>query len=91
PNVNLASQIEQIDIYRSSLGQDTLEVKQRDLSVMPLMTGNFESEQDQSSLNAETLRISASTMERMINLSGESAINRSRIEMGISSLSNNIQ
>lgn len=91
PNANLASQIEQIDIYRSSLGQDTLEVKQRDLSVMPLMTGNFESEQDQSSLNAETLRISASTMERMINLSGESAINRSRIEMGISSLSNNIE
>lgn len=91
PNVNLASQIEQIDIYRSSLGQDTLEVKQRDLSVMPLMTGNFESEQDQSSLNAETLRISASTIERMINLSGESAINRSRIEMGISSLSNNIE
>nr|WP_224053285.1 Hpt domain-containing protein [Moraxella osloensis] len=91
PNVNLASQIEQIDIYRSSLGQDTLEVKQRDLSIMPLMTGNFESEQDQSSLNAETLRISASTIERMINLSGESAINRSRIEMGISSLSNNIE
>ena len=91
PNANLASQIEQIDIYRSSLGQDTLEVKQRDLSVMPLMTGNFESEQDQSSLNAETLRIAASTMERMINLSGESAINRSRIEMGISSLSNNIE
>ena len=91
PNVNLTSQIEQIDIYRSSLGQDTLEVKQRDLSVMPLMTGNFESEQDQSSLNAETLRISASTIERMINLSGESAINRSRIEMGISSLSNNIE
>ncbi|MCP3896680.1 ATP-binding protein, partial [Moraxella sp.] len=76
---------------RSSLGQDTLEVKQRDLSVMPLMTGNFESEQDQSNLNAEMLRISASTMERMINLSGESAINRSRIEMGISSLSNNIE
>ena len=91
PNVNLTSQIEQIDIYRSSLGQDTLEVKQRDLSVMPLMTGNFESEQDQSNLNAETLRISASTIERMINLSGESAINRSRIEMGISSLSNNIE
>ncbi|MEX6457985.1 Hpt domain-containing protein [Moraxella osloensis] len=91
PNANLASQIEQIDIYRSSLGQDALEVKQRDLSVMPLMTGNFESEQDQSSLNAETLRISASAMERMINLSGESAINRSRIEMGISSLSNNIE
>lgn len=91
PNVNLASQIEQIDIYRSSLGQDTLEVKQRDLSVMPLMTGNFESEQDQSSLNAEMLRISASTMERMINLSGESAINRSRIEMCILSLSNNIE
>lgn len=91
PNANLASQIEQIDIYRSSLGQDTLEVKQRDLSIMPLMTSNFESEQDQSNLNAEMLRISASAMERMINLSGESAINRSRIEMGISSLSNNIE
>lgn len=47
---------------------------------MPQMLGNFEQEQEQTNLNAEMLRISASLMERMINLSGESAINRARIE-----------
>ena len=91
PHASLATQIEQINIYRKSLGQDTSDAKQRDLTVMPLMAGNFDAEQDQSNLNAEMLRVSASTMERMINLSGESAISRSRIEMGVSSLTNNIE
>lgn len=89
PVVSLAPQLEQIDIYRSSL--DAEEQKTRDLSVMPQMLGNFEQEQEQTNLNAEMLRISASLMERMINLSGESAINRARIEMGISSLSHSLE
>jgi chemosensory pili system protein ChpA (sensor histidine kinase/response regulator) len=91
PKAGLASQIEQIDIYKSSLGQDNPDLKQRDLTIMPKMGGNFEIEQEQNNLNAEMLRISANTMERMINLSGESAINRSRIEMGMTSLTHNIE
>lgn len=90
PTVSLASQIEQIEIYQSSLNQED-EHNKRDLSVMPSMSGNFEVEQEQANLNAEMLRISAGLMERMINLSGESAINRARIEMGVSSLTNTIE
>jgi len=37
------------------------------------------------------IRISGSLIEHMINLSGESAINRARIDMGISSLTNSIE
>ncbi|WP_394261178.1 Hpt domain-containing protein [Moraxella boevrei] len=90
PTVSLAQQIEQIEIYKSSLNRED-ESSQRDLSVIPSMEGNFETEQDQANLNTEMLRISAGLMERMINLSGESAINRARIEMGVSSLTNTIE
>uniref|UniRef100_UPI000374D2E9 hybrid sensor histidine kinase/response regulator n=1 Tax=Faucicola boevrei TaxID=346665 RepID=UPI000374D2E9 len=90
PTVSLAQQIEQIEIYKSSLNRED-ESSQRDLSVIPSMEGNFETEQDQANLNSEMLRISAGLMERMINLSGESAINRARIEMGVSSLTNTIE
>lgn len=89
PLVSLASQLEKIEIYRNSLVQQ--EEKARDLTVMPLMRGNFEQEQEQSNLNAEMLRISAALMERMINLSAESAINRARIEMGITGLTHSIE
>lgn len=90
PIVSLATQIEQIEIYQSSLNQED-DSNKRDLSVMPSMAGNFEVEQEQANLNAEMLRIPAGLMERMINLSGESAINRARIEMGVSSLTNTIE
>ncbi|ELA09747.1 CheA signal transduction histidine kinase [Moraxella macacae 0408225] len=90
PVVSLAQQIEQIEIYQSSLNRED-ERNQRDLTVMPAMEGNFEAEQEQVNLNAEMLRISAGLMERMINLSGESAINRARIEMGVSSLTHTIE
>lgn len=91
PVVSLATQLEQIDIYKSSL-QDTNDITaNRDLSVMPSMYGNFEAVQEQTNLNAEMVRVSAGLMERMINLSGESAINRARIEMGVSSLTNSIE
>ena len=90
PVISLASQIEQIDIYKSSLNQED-DGNKRDLTVMPSMESNFETEQEQVNLNAEMLRISAGLMERMINLSGESAINRARIEMGVSSLTHTIE
>lgn len=58
------------------------------IAVMPPMEGSF-TEQEQSS-NNEMMRISGTLIERMINLSGESAINRARIDMGMSSLTMSI-
>lgn len=90
PQSSLEKQIEQIELYHTALTQSTQKVE-RDLSVIPSMQGNFEVAQEQTASTAEMLRISAGLMERMINLSGESAINRARIEMGISSLTNTIE
>ncbi len=62
----------------------------RDISRMPPMDGlSVESEEVGSS--NEMIRISASLMERMINLSGEAAINRARIDMSMSSLTVSIE
>ncbi|GAA0317091.1 Hpt domain-containing protein [Psychrobacter aestuarii] len=60
-----------------------------DISRMPPMTGQFDTQQ-QSSTN-EMIRISSNLIEHMINLSGESAINRARIDMGMSSLTNSLE
>lgn len=59
-----------------------------EISEMPSMVGSFV-EQEQSS--NEMIRISSNLIERMINLSGESAINRARIDMSVSSLANSIE
>ncbi|OLF38941.1 MULTISPECIES: Hpt domain-containing protein [unclassified Psychrobacter] len=60
------------------------------LKEMPSMAGSF-AEQEQSTGSNEMIRISGGLIEHMINLSGESAINRARIDMGISSLTNSIE
>lgn len=60
------------------------------LDEMPSMLGSF-MEQEQSAGNNEMIRISGGVIEHMINLSGESAINRARIDMGMSSLTNSIE
>ena len=60
------------------------------IALMPPMAGNF-TEQDQISSSNEMIRISGNLIERMINLSGESAINRARIDMGMSSLTLSIE
>ena len=61
-----------------------------DVSEMPSMSGNF-SEPVESVSTAEVIRIPSSSVEHMINLSGESAINRTRIDMGMTSLTNSIE
>lgn len=63
---------------------------QKDISEMPLMVANT-AEQEQNTNNNEMIRISGGLVEHMINLSGESAINRARIDMGMSSLTNSIE
>ncbi|ALF59415.1 Hpt domain-containing protein [Psychrobacter urativorans] len=60
------------------------------IALMPPMAGSF-TEQEQSNSTNEMMRISGSLIERMINLSGESAINRARIDMGMSSLTLSIE
>lgn len=90
PQASLANQIEQIKIYQSSLVAKQ-EGEKRDISVMPLQAGNFAEVQEQTNTLTEMIRVPASLMERMINLSGESAINRARIDMGVSSLTNTIE
>lgn len=61
-----------------------------DISQMPSMSGSF-TEQAQSVSDNEMIRISGGLIEHMINLSGESAINRARIDMGMSSLTGSIE
>ena len=63
---------------------------QKDISEMPLMVADT-AEQEQNTNNNEMIRISGGLIEHMINLSGESAINRARIDMGMSSLTNSIE
>ncbi len=61
-----------------------------DISQMPAMTGSFAEPERSIDNNEEMIRISGSLVEHMINLSGESAINRARIDMGMSSLTGSI-
>lgn len=61
-----------------------------DISRMPPMSGLFTQSEENTS-NNEMIRISAGLMERMINLSGEAAINRARIDMSMTSLTASIE
>ena len=87
PTETLQAQRETILIAKEN--QETTYI-QEDISAMPLMV-NDSTEQEQNANNNEMIRISGSLIEHMINLSGESAINRARIDMGISSLTNSIE
>ncbi len=87
PNESLQTQ--RHIILTAKAKQDS-EYIEEDISEMPSMTGNF-AEQEQSVSSNEMIRISGSLIEHMINLSGESAINRARIDMGMSSLTNSIE
>lgn len=57
-----------------------------DGSEPPSMHGLFPQKVEQAAASNEMIRVSSSLMEKMINLTGENAINRARIEMGVNSL-----
>ncbi|WP_296403631.1 Hpt domain-containing protein [Psychrobacter sp.] len=57
----------------------------RDISDMPSWLGQKLPSEEQSA-SQEQIRVPAKLMEQMIDLSGESAISRSRIELGMSSM-----
>ncbi len=62
-----------------------------DTTEMPAMVGNFGDFKESTDVSNEVIRVSSGLMEQMINLSGESAINRARVDMGISSLTGSIE
>ncbi|MDO4897500.1 MAG: Hpt domain-containing protein, partial [Moraxella sp.] len=87
PKVSLEQDILALRHYKAQVDEtdDT-----RNISQMPPIKGVF-GEQNESSTNSEMIRISAPLMERMINLSGEAAINRARIDMNMVSLTGSIE
>ncbi|MGE6475513.1 Hpt domain-containing protein [Psychrobacter sp. NPDC078631] len=87
PKESLQAQREAILIAKEN--QDSQYIA-KDISEMPSMLRDTH-EEDQSASSNEMIRISGGLIEHMINLSGESAINRARIDMGISSLTNSIE
>lgn len=87
PKESLQAQREAILIAKEKQDSQYLA---KDISEMPSMLSST-TEEDQSTTNNEMIRISGGLIEHMINLSGESAINRARIDMGISSLTNSIE
>jgi chemosensory pili system protein ChpA (sensor histidine kinase/response regulator) len=64
---------------------------QGDGSEPPPMDGLFVRQNLSEQASNEMIRVSAGLMEKMINLSGENAINRARIEMGTNSLGMTIE
>jgi len=87
PKESLQSQREAILIAKEKQDSQYLA---KDISEMPSMNVST-GQEDQSANSNEMIRISGGLIEHMINLSGESAINRARIDMGMSSLTNSIE
>ncbi len=88
PSVSLQEYLDVVsayEVYRASL-QGT-----HDTSIMPKMVGDFGDFKETADNNSEAIRVPASMMEQMINLSGESVINRARVDMGVNSLTNSIE
>ena len=69
--------------------QYTVEIVQGDGTEPPSMMGELGADAN-AEQNDEMIRISADLIEKMIDLSGENAINRSRIEMDLSHLGNTL-
>lgn len=87
PVVTLSDELEAIAIH------EAYEKQRRgghDISRMPPMSGLF-SDTEETANSSEMIRISSGLMERMINLSGEAAINRARIDMSMASLTASIE
>ncbi len=69
--------------------QSSNEFVQGDGAEPPSMLGEWD-QSEKSEINHEMIRISADLVEKMIDLSGENAINRSRIEMDLGQLGNTL-
>ena len=81
----------QLNVILANVTKQSAVRRVEDISKMPSMDGSFATQEQSSSSSNEMIRISSNLIEHMINLSGESAINRARIDMGMSSLTNSIE
>lgn len=75
--ITFVKEITKVSSPISKAAQETI----IDPSGLPPMTGAFPKSNDLDVSTSEMVRVSASMMEKMINLAGENAISRARIEM----------
>ena len=87
PSVSLENEAQIIARYHEMADKP---VQARDIAQMPPNKGVF-GEKSEQNTHAEMIRISAPLMEQMINLSGETAINRARIDMSVVGLTASIE
>lgn len=85
-NAQLPSRVVRMDLSDVAIGPD---VMQGDGTEPPSMLGEW-ADTTQTEANNEMIRISADLVEKMIDLSGENSINRSRIEMDLGRLGNTL-
>ncbi len=83
PKVSLQDYIDAIADYDQWRDTNT---SRRDISQIPLATGSFTQASQLATQSNEMIRVSSGLMEQMINLSGEAAINRARIDMSMTSI-----
>ncbi len=84
--VQLPSHATQVDFFTPQQEEQWV---QGDGTLPPSMQGEWPQSKQNDHSN-EMIRISADLVEKMIDLSGENAINRSRIEMDLAQLSNSL-
>ncbi|NNH01006.1 Hpt domain-containing protein [Acinetobacter sp. ANC 5414] len=84
--VQLPNRVTQSDLLTTP---KTFEFVQGDGAEPPAMLGEWDLSSQQDNSN-EMIRISADLVEKMIDLSGENSINRSRIEMDLGQLGNTL-
>jgi chemosensory pili system protein ChpA (sensor histidine kinase/response regulator) len=74
-------------VVEEKVAQSETLVTSVDESGMPPTTGLFPKKQESDVSSTEMVRVSATLMEKMINLAGENAISRARIEMELTGFS----
>ncbi|MCU4414173.1 Hpt domain-containing protein [Acinetobacter sp. WU_MDCI_Axc73] len=85
-NAQIPTQLARADLFSQ---EQVMEFVQGDGTEPPSMLGEWDNTVEADDSN-EMIRVSADLIEKMINLSGENAINRSRIEMDLGQLGNTL-
>lgn len=81
-----AQQFRQDQASQTLFEQESIREVQGDGTEPPSMFGLFNAQNTEQASANEMIRVSAGLMEKMINLAGENAINRGRIEMGVNNI-----
>ena len=87
PTESLQSYRDAIDRFESTKDE---RLGRRDISELPPTRMHAQFSEEAAGVSGEMIRVSSNMMEQMINLSGESAINRARIDMSVTSLNQTI-